>query len=233
MAEELNLYQKLAKIRALCDVTKKSKKGYGYTYADIVEILANVSAGMKKYGVTLIPSIVPGTANVQQNVTVDTKIDKAGNSYDKKSTEMLVSAEMIYTWVNDENPEDKIEVPWFVVGAQSDPSMSFGGGLTFCNRYFLTNYFQIAQTDNDVDAFRSKQKEAEASEERAVAEEIIHKVDVIVRDYLTEHEDQRDAVAKFIKKFVKSGNYLTIKEPNLAAKLLADFNKTFLGKEGD
>ena len=59
--ENLNLVQKLAKIRNISDVAKKSKQGYGYTYSDITEILANVTAGMKKYSVSLIPAIVPGT----------------------------------------------------------------------------------------------------------------------------------------------------------------------------
>ena len=51
MSEEaLNLFQKLAKIRAISDAAQKNKRGYNYTYTDITEILANVTAGMKKYG---------------------------------------------------------------------------------------------------------------------------------------------------------------------------------------
>lgn len=56
MQEELSLVQKLAKIRAMSDVVVKGKRGYNYTYADITEILAHITAGMKKYGVTLIPT---------------------------------------------------------------------------------------------------------------------------------------------------------------------------------
>ena len=66
MAETLNLIQKLAKIRAISDVVAKEKRGYNYSYADITTILAKITAGMKKYGVSLIPQIVPGTANVEQ-----------------------------------------------------------------------------------------------------------------------------------------------------------------------
>ena len=137
--EKLNLVQKLAKIRNISDVAKKSKSGYGYTYADITEILANVTAGMKRYGVSLIPSIVPGTSRIEQVVSVNTKTDKQGKTYDKKDTEMLFSADMIYKWIDNDDPEEVIEVPWSVVGAQSDPSQAFGSGLTYCSRYFLTN----------------------------------------------------------------------------------------------
>lgn len=87
---KLNLVQKLAKIRAISDVVSKEKRGYNYSYADITTILANITAGMKKYGVSLIPSIVPGTSEVVQNVVVNTKFDKTGKAYDNTVTEMLV-----------------------------------------------------------------------------------------------------------------------------------------------
>lgn len=232
MAEEkLNLYQKLAKIRGIADVVSKDKKGYGYTYSDITEILAKVTAGMKKYNVSLVPSIVPGTASVRQNVVVNTKVDKTGKVYDNTNTEMLVTADMLFVWVNDDNPEEQISVPWFVTGAQSDPSQAFGSGLTYTTRYFLTDYFQIAQRDNDVDAYRSKQKEAEAAEERSIAEEIINQFDVLLRKFLADNEDRKDEVVKFLSKFAKNGNYKLIKEPSLAAKLLEDFQKKFVKGE--
>ncbi|MCD8376211.1 MAG: ERF family protein [Oscillospiraceae bacterium] len=136
----LNLYQKLAKIRAISDAVVKELRGFNYTYSDITAILAKVTAGMKKYGVSLIPSIVPGTASVEQVTLVNTKTTKAGEIYDATTTETQVSAEMVYRWVNDEDPEEYIDVPWFVVGSQADPSQAMGSGLTYTLRQFLTNY---------------------------------------------------------------------------------------------
>lgn len=231
MSEQLNLVQKLAKIRAISDVVSKEKKGYNYSYADITTILANITAGMKKYGVSLIPSIVPGTSEVIQNVVVNTKFDKTGKAYDQTVTEMLVKADMVFKWVNDEKPDDYIEVPWVVTGSQGDPSQALGSGLTYCTRYFLCNYFQIAQADSDVDTYRSKQKAAEASEDKAIAEGIIEQFDTILKKYLADHQDKTDEVKKFISKFAKNANYLAIKEPALASKLLEDFQKTFLKGE--
>ena len=231
MSEQLNLVQKLAKIRAISDVVSKEKKGYNYSYADITTILANITAGMKKYGVSLIPSIVPGTSEVIQNVVVNTKFDKTGKAYDQTVTEMLVKADMVFKWVNDEKPDDYIDVPWVVTGSQGDPSQALGSGLTYCTRYFLCNYFQIAQADSDVDTYRSKQKAAEASEDKAIAEGIIEQFDTILKKYLADHQDKTDDVKKFISKFAKNANYLAIKEPALASKLLEDFQKTFLKGE--
>ena len=224
----LNLIQKLAKIRAISDVVSKEKKGYNYTYADITTILANITAGMKKYGVSLIPSIVPGTTVVGQNVVVNTKFDKTGKAYDSTATEMLVRADMVFKWVNDEDPSDFIEVPWIVTGSQADPSQALGSGLTYCTRYFLCNYFQIAQADSDVDTYRSKQKAAEVSEDKAIAEGIIQNFDTILKQYLADNADKTDDVKKFIKKFAKDANYFAIKDPALASKLLDDFQNIYL-----
>lgn len=230
MEEKLNLIQKLANIRKISDVAKKDKKGFNYSYTDITEILAKVTAGMKKYEVSLIPSIVPGTANVSQVVTVNTKVDKTGKPYDNTVTEMLVKADMIYKWVNDEDPTDYIEVPWFVTGSQADPSQALGSGLTYTMRQFLTSFFQIAQSDTDVDAYRSKQKAAEASEDKAIAEAIIEEFDSLLKQFLADHQDKTDEVKKFISRFAKNANYLAIKESALAAKLLEDFKTTYINK---
>lgn len=229
--EKLNLIQKLAKIRAISDVVSKNKKGYNYKYADITEILANITAGMKKYGVSLIPSIVPGTSEVSQNVTVNTKFDKSGKPYEQTATEMIVTSEAVFRWVNDENPEEHVDVPWFITGSQVDPSQALGSALTYCTRYFLCNFFQIAQPDTDVDAYRTKQKEAEASEDRAIAEGIIEQFDSILKAFVADHPEKKEDVVKLCRNYAKNANYNSIKDPAIAAKLLADFRKEFLGEE--
>lgn len=229
--KDLNLVQKLAKIRDIASVAKREKQGYGYTYVDITAILAKVTAGMKKYGISLVPCIVPGTAEVEIVTMVDTKVDKAGKPYEKKTTESMVTADMVFKWIDDDNPEDHLDVPWFVVGSQADPSQSFGSGLSYSLRQFLTTYFQIAQSDIDPDAYRTKQKEAEASEERAIAEGIIEQFDATVKQFLADHPDMKETVVKFIARYAKKSDYFTIKEPKLAAKLLEDFKAEFLKED--
>ena len=226
--QKLNLIQKLAKIRAMSDVVVKSKKGYNYSYSDISDILANITAGMKKYGVSLIPGVVPGTADVSQNVVVNTKMAKDGYAYDPTTTEMLVRADMVFTWVDDENPADKIEVPWFVTGSQTDPSQAFGSGLTYCTRYFLTSYFNIAQTNADVDAYRSKQKIASDKEDKMIAAEIISLFDTKIKAFLSGNPDRKAEAVEFIKRYVKDANYFAITDPNTASRLMGDFEEKFL-----
>lgn len=228
----LNIYQRLAKIRGIADVATKDKRGFNYTYADITNILAKVTTGMKKYNVSLIPRLNPETAKVEQNVVTNTKVDKKTSEvYNQVVTEMLVTLSMEFTWVNDDDPSDYIKVPWLVVGMQSDPSQAFGSGLTYCTRYFLTNYFQIAQPDTDVDAYRAKQREAEVSEDRMIAEEVIRKLDEAIKQYLAEHPDKQEDVKKFISNYVKNSNYRAIKDSKTAARLWKDFNDKYIKED--
>lgn len=224
--EKLNLYQKLAKIRKIVDVVTKQKSGFKYTYADINEILAKVKGGMERYGVSLIPEVLAESPRVQMQELVSTNVMKDGSTVDKKSYEYLVCSDMVFRWVNDENPEENIMVPWYIVGSQADPSQAFGSGLTYCTRYFLLNYFQIAQ-DNDVDKYRSEQKAAAEKEERETAATIIKKLDGLVHAFLADNSDKRDDVMRFMKRFTKDGNYNRVVEPAIAAKMLSDFGATF------
>ena len=224
----MNIYQRLAKIRSVSDVAQKSMKGYNYRYTDINDILAKVTAGMKKYRVSLIPTITPGTAQITQNILSNTKFDKTGKSYINTTTEMLFTADMMYRWVNDDNPEEYISVPWFVTGSMSDPAQAVGSGLTYTQRQFLQAYFQIAQTqDTDVDAYRSKQREAEVSEDRDIASKIITEFDKILKIFLSDNPDKKEEVIQFVSRYAKKAEYNKIKEPALASKLLDDFVKTF------
>lgn len=226
--ETMSLIQKLACIRTMADVAAKSKRGYNYSYEDITDILAKVTAGMNKYDVSLVPSIVPGTVEVSKQTITNTKVDKTGQARDVTTTEMLVQADMQFQWINNDNTEDTLTVPWFVTGSQADPSQAFGSGLTYCTRYFLTNFFQIAKTTAvDVDEYRSKQKEAEKAEDISTAKAIIEQFDSMIKLYLADHKDQTAEIEKFVSRYVKGANYLAIKDPTLAAKLLSDFKNKY------
>lgn len=228
----MNLYQKLAKIRSIADAVKKDRSGYNYKYSDLEEILPKVTAGMNKYGVSLLPSVVPGTKRVYTQETRTTKFTKDGKPYEAVTTEWVFDADFVFTWVNDDNPEERINVDWNIVGAQSDPSQAFGSGLTYCTRYFLKTYFQIGETESDPDTYRSKQKAAEESENKKIAKEIIDSFDTKLKVFLTECDaDKKAEVQAFIGKYVKGSEYRKITDPAIAAKLLSDFESKYLKGE--
>lgn len=225
--KNLSLLDKLSKIGSAVEVVKKNNKGFNYNYADNVEILAKIKSGMKKYRVSLIPEIVPGTAKTSPVTISTTKFDKTGQMYTETKTEMNTTADMLFTWINNDNPDDKISVGWFLTGGQIDPSQGFGGAITYCTRYFLTSYFQSAQTDNDIEEYRSRQAEAEQAEKKLILDEIIKAIDESVRTYIANHEDSGDTVKSFMTKYIKSGDYRKITDIPLASKLLDDFKKKF------
>jgi len=230
--QELNLYQKLAKIRKQVEVIKKNKSGFNYKYVTDEEILAKVTTFMDKYEVSLIPSIVPGTLEHEQYHYLKTKIDRATKQpYEEHNNEIIVQADMTYTWVNNANPEERIVVPWTAIGQQGDAAQAMGSSLTYSLRYFLLKYFNIATPEDDVDNWRSKQKAAEAAEDQAIAEQTIKQLDESVKDFLGKNPKEADKVKKLISKYVKNSNYFAIKESALAAKLFTDFTDTFINKK--
>lgn len=229
MAEEkLNLYQKLAKVRKAVEVVQKNKSGYGYKYVTDDELLAKITGAMDKYGVTLIPSVAPETFKVMPYTYTKTK-----KGIEEIVNEMLVTADMKFVWVNNEHPEEYITVPWALTGHQADASQSFGSALTYSYRYFLLKYFGVATPDDDPDEWRSKQRAAEAEEDKILAKQIITTFDEQVRSYLADNSGKSAEVKALVTRFIKSGDYNKITEPSLASKLLEEFNKKFIEKQGE
>ena len=126
--DELNIYQRLAKVRKAVEVIEKNASGYGYKYVSEDEILAKVTGVMDKMHLTLIPSIVPGTFKVDPYVYEKTKLIK-GEPHVETVSEIMTQSDMVFTWINDDNPEEKIEIPWAMVGHQADGSQGFGTAL--------------------------------------------------------------------------------------------------------
>ncbi len=229
MAEqELNIYQRLAKIRKQVEVIKKDKSGYNFKYVSDDEIMARISGLMDKYGLMLIPKITPETTKVEPYSTKKTRTTRDGKPYEENVNEILVTADMVFEWVNIDNPEERVKIPWSLVGHQDDASQSLGSGLTYCTRYFLLKFFNIATPDDDPDKWRSKQKEASEAEEKMIVKEIIDKFDTDVRAYLSANPKNAEPVKEMISKYVKGGDYFKIAESTLAAKMAQEFVDTFM-----
>ena len=237
MAEEvLNLYQKLAKIRKMTEVIQKNKRGYNYKYTSIDEILARVTAGMEKYHVSLIPKFEQNTAVIVPNNYEKVKFTKDGRQYNEQVIETMAQAAVTYVWVNNDNPKETLEVPWYVVGSQQDPAQALGSGLTYGLRQFLTQFFQIATLDDeDPDSWRSKQQSAEETEDRLVAEKIVEQIHELVTKHLESHPEDKQKVVDLTKKYAKqkgkaTANYFAIEKPAVASDLLRAMQEAFQPK---
>ena len=241
--EEMSIYQKLAGIRKMVEVIRKNKSGYSYKYVSEDEILAKVTAGMDKYHVLLYPGIVPQTMDVTPYSYTKVKGVKGGGSVEEQVNEVLVNADMTFTWVNLDNHTDTLEVPWTLVGQQSDASQAVGSGLSYLNRYFLLKFFQIATPDDDPDNWRSKKMEAAQQEEKKLVEGMIEEIGGVVSEYfqtITDEEKLKRArgdLADVIRKYVKdakgkpSGDYRNLKDMKTATEVFEAVKKFIGGNE--
>lgn len=212
-----NLYQILAKIRSQVNVMQKDGQGYNYNYVKEESILAKITGLMDKFEISLIPCIMPATTSVEPY-----SYTKMRGGKQETVSEILVSAETEWTWVNNQNPKEKIVVSWVMVGQQSDASQAFGAGLTYCTRYFLLKFFNIATSKDDPDKLRSEQKQTVANADRTVAAALVEEAHKKISHFVPLQEGNREIIKTLATKFVKDGNYFTIADPLLAQGFLEE-----------
>lgn len=236
---QLNIYQKLAKIRKPAEVIRKNKAGYGYRYVSEDAILALITGGMNKLNVSLIPRILPGTSSITPHIYEKHKYDKNTKQLISETVcDYLFKADMEWMWVNNDQPDDRIIVPWTVVGQQSDASQAFGSGLTYSSRYFMLKYFNIATSEDDPDSWRAKQREAEEAEQMQIARAIIDEVNLQVNQHLAKNESDRAAISQIIRKHARddknrpSSNYYLIVKPDIARSLMKELQAFISPDEG-
>ena len=134
----MNLYQRLVEIRKDVINFSKDTESFGYKYVSGSQAIAKIREKMDSLGVLLVPEV---------KSTISSTYDYI-NAKGKECTDHIVSGEMSYKWINAENPEETLSVPWQLYGAQDDISKAFGSGLTYSERYFILKFFQ-APTDAD------------------------------------------------------------------------------------
>lgn len=238
MAEKpMNIYQKIAKVRKMVEVLQKDKAGFNYKYVSDAQILSKITAGMDKYGLLLVPQIVPETLTVTPYSYTKVKFTKAGVQYEEPVNEIIVQADTLQTWVNIDDPGERIEVPWGMVGQQSDAAQSTGSGLSYSRRYYLLQFFSISTVENDIDAWRSDQKTAEQAEGVEISKSIIDEIDKIYARFVEDKTKRAKFAAELKKVIIIDGkpdaNWKLIKDPAMAAQALAVTKKVFEIKEED
>ncbi len=229
-----NIYQKLETIFDLVDVLQKTKSGHNYTYVPEEEILAKITVGLKQEGLQVYPSIVPGTLKIEGQNYERVKNTNKETMLKIPVHENVVSADMVFTWVNLENPIERIEVPWIVVGQQLDASQAFGSGLSYCVRYFYLKYFHVATTQDDPDVWRSKQAEVVEKQNSEITAEVLSELTDTISAYLKGHESPKEAqvgLTEFVTKHNEGkANYMKITDLDKARVLLEKVKK-YVDKE--
>jgi hypothetical protein len=148
--EELTLLRKLVVIRSGISGITKDSESYNYKYISGDQILNKIKDAMDYLGVVLIPKL--NDINRESLEFEVEKKNKNGESYMAIKREFIVDGNLTYVWINAYNKDDTYEVPWYLVGMQSDdPSKAFGTGLTYSERYFILKFFNIATDEDDPD----------------------------------------------------------------------------------
>ena len=174
----MNLDQKLQQIKEKVSIMKKNAEGHGYNFVDEESILLSVNEEMVKLGLKLTPKFVPNTLHVD---VVNYK-----NSKGQEKTDVLINAEMEFVWKDIETGEKEV-INWIMVGQQADGSQAVGSGLTYSNRYFLLKYFNIATSNDDPDAIRSKiAKEEEQKKLSSTQTKVKKQLEKMLQKYQTQ-----------------------------------------------
>lgn len=148
MTEELNLYQKIADVKANIDGFTKDTKGYNFSYVSGSQILHRIREKMIEHKLLLIPN----TTNEQW--TTHTYKNKKGNEV----IDFVVEMDLNYKWINADKPEEQLEISYHAFGQQSDISQAHGTALTYAERYFLMKFFNIPTDEDDADAKQKQDK---------------------------------------------------------------------------
>lgn len=137
----MNVFEKFVEVRKVAEGFTKDTKGYGYKYVSGDQILSKIKDKMNELKLVLVPIIKESTCNPFEHEGKNGQI-----------VDFIVSGQMEYHWVNAEDPDDKIVVPWAMYGMQTDPSKGFGSALTYAERYFYLKSFGVPTDGDDPDA---------------------------------------------------------------------------------
>ena len=153
MTQEMNLFQKIADVKANIDGFTKDTKGYNYSYVSGSQVLHRIRSKMIEHNLLLVPST---TEENYKKIEV-TRFNKKANR-EVTTSEFVVEMKLTYVWINADKPEEKLEVTFYSVGQQDDVSKAHGTALTYAERYFLMKFFNIPTDEDDADAKQKQER---------------------------------------------------------------------------
>lgn len=151
--QELNLFQKIADVKANIDGFTKDAKSYNYSYVSGSQVLHRIRNKMIENNLLLVPKT--SEENYKQ-IDVTRFNKKAGREI--ATSEFIVEMKLTYVWINADKPEERFEVTFYAVGQQDDVSKAHGTALTYAERYFLMKFFNIPTDEDDADAKEKQEK---------------------------------------------------------------------------
>lgn len=158
MTEELNLYQKIADVKANIEGFTKDTKGYKYSYVSGSQVLHRIRNKMIEHNLLLVPK----TSDENYKQIEVTRFNKNA-SREVTTSEFVVEMKLTYLWINADKPEEQLEVNFYSVGQQDDVSKAHGTALTYAERYFLMKFFNIPTDEDDADTKQKQERYSTSS----------------------------------------------------------------------
>ncbi|WP_017728555.1 ERF family protein [Halalkalibacterium ligniniphilum] len=146
----MNIYQKLLEVRKSVPYLKKASQGHQYNYTGSSQVLSAVREKLDELGLVLITKVI------DKNVLTETVENKDKYDNNKKTTTYFTELNLEFTWINAENPEETIVIPFYAQGVDIAGEKGVGKALTYGEKYFLLKQFNIATDKDDPDAFQQK-----------------------------------------------------------------------------
>lgn len=158
----LNVHQKISNLRESIEGFSKDANGYKYSYVSGNQVLGMIKNNMDALHLLLVPEINYDSLSVREHI--GTKLDKFKKEVPKYT--YVLKFRMNYVWIDADNPEDRLIVPWMALGEQEeDIAKAFGTALTYTERYFLLKFFNLPTDVDDPDYNQIKPvKETKATE---------------------------------------------------------------------
>lgn len=176
MTEQLNLYQKIADVKANIEGFTKDTKGYNYSYVSGSQVLHRIRNKMIEHNLLLVPK----TSDENYKQIEVTRFNKKA-SREITTSEFVVEMKLTYLWINADKPEEQFEVSFYSVGQQDDVSKAHGTALTYAERYFLMKFFNIPTDEDDADAKQKQEKYNKASSQTVgvLKQEVLNFIDLM------------------------------------------------------
>lgn len=176
MTEQLNLYQKIADVKANIEGFTKDTKGYNYSYVSGSQVLHRIRNKMIEHNLLLVPK----TSDENYKQIEVTRFNKKA-SREVTTSEFVVEMKLTYLWINADKPEEQLEVSFYSVGQQDDVSKAHGTALTYAERYFLMKFFNIPTDEDDADAKQKQEKYNKASNQTVgvLKQEVLNFIDLM------------------------------------------------------
>lgn len=145
METKMNVFQKINEVKKTVKSFSKDSETSGkgaYTYTSGSQVLSAIKEKMEELGLLFLPVETKHRDWTPYNYTTSANISK---------TDFIVTGELVYEWIDADNPVDRQRVKFEYYGQQNDISKAFGSALTYSERYLLLKSLGCPTDEDDPD----------------------------------------------------------------------------------